>query len=378
MVLQDKIVTWFLQNVIIPRQEIIDKPGFLVTTISEKNQKAYMRDLLLSEGFFEKLEKRVVDQYKDLGRQTLYSAGKKFGYIYAELSRFPQINRVKDRDLENFIFFLVRYIEGTYASDATHELDLKNKTFKIKLKNYIVCRHDGIGLVMTDGGIAGIGAWLYDDTSVEGVQTKCQGRGDDECEVMCASADKLGAVSKSVLSQTDLPRYTFDEEYEVRNRIREATYAKNSFKTMLDNRFFGYEKGILLYKGKRLFLDDSHILFILEKEISQLPNGKEALFEAAFDEGKEIATSYGGGDWGIFITDYLSSNGFGDVAILDNKDPKIGIIYYPWTKFSDGSEYIIIRGFLSGILSQCANKKIILDLIDVTIDEYLTVMIGVK
>ena len=177
MVLQDKIVTWFLQNVIIPRQEIIDKPGFLVTTISEKNQKAYMRDLLLSEGFFEKLEKRVVDQYKDLGRQTLYSAGKKFGYIYAELSRFPQINRVKDRDLENFIFFLVRYIEGTYASDATHELDLKNKTFKIKLKNYIVCRHDGIGLVMTDGGIAGIGAWLYNDTSVEGVQTKCRAGG---------------------------------------------------------------------------------------------------------------------------------------------------------------------------------------------------------
>ena len=45
-----------------------------------------------------------------------------------------------------------------------------------------------------------------------------------------------------------LPRYTFDEEYEVRNRIREATYAKNSFKTMLDNRFFGYEKGILLHR----------------------------------------------------------------------------------------------------------------------------------
>jgi len=42
MPVKDKIVTWWIQNVIIPRREIIDQPGFVVTTFTEaKKQRIF-------------------------------------------------------------------------------------------------------------------------------------------------------------------------------------------------------------------------------------------------------------------------------------------------------------------------------------------------
>ena len=374
----DKIVTWFIQNVITPRQEIIDKPGFIILTISPKESKMYMRDLLLPEGLFEKIETKVVRKYGEAGKQALYSAGKKFGYVYASSSGFPQIGKSKEKDIRNFIYFLVRYVAGTYASDATYEVNLKTRTFKINLKDYVICRHDGIGLVMADGGIAGIWAWACDDPTMEGTQIKCQGRNDERCEVICAPVNELKKTVTSIFVETNVPTYPFDNEYEIKNQIRETTYSKNSLKTLLDGKFFEYRGGILSYKGRRMFLDDSYVSFILEDEICELPGGTDILFEAAFEEGKEIAEAYGKSDWGKFITDYLSALGFGDIAVLDTKNPKIGLIYYPWTKLNLNFKYILLTGFLSGIITQCTGKKSLIELLGTTSKEYLTVMVGCK
>jgi len=44
---KDRVVTWWIQNIIIPRQEIIDQPGFVVTTFTEKKFKAYLREFFI-------------------------------------------------------------------------------------------------------------------------------------------------------------------------------------------------------------------------------------------------------------------------------------------------------------------------------------------
>ena len=127
-----------------------------------------------------------------------------------------------------------------------------------------------------------------------------------------------------------------------------------------------------------MFLDDAHVLFILEDEIVNLPGGDRVLFDASFEDGKEIAKAYGRNDWNKFVTDYLSALGFGDIAVLDKNNPKIGIMYYPWTKLIPNSGYVIIRGLISGMITQCTGKETMLELLNVNVKDYLTITIGVK
>lgn len=102
------------------------------------------------------------------------------------------------------------------------------------------------------------------------------------------------------------------------------------------------------------------------------------LFDAAFQEGEKISKAYGGKDWNKFITDFFSAIGFGDIAILDAKNPKIGLIYYPWTKLLTDSKHTIIRGLLSGIISECIGQKINLELLNTDARDFLTITLGVK
>lgn len=377
MPIQDKVVTWFLQNILVPRQEIIDKPGFIVSTVSEENKKINVRELLLPEGLFEKIEKMITQKYGEEGRHVLYSVGKKFGYVYASLSGFPQLGTAKDKDVENFAYFFVRYMAGTYASEASHQIDLKSKTFKITLKDYLICRNDGIGLLMTDGGCAGIWAWVCDDYSVEAIQDKCQGRGDQTCEVLCAPAPVLKNMSKSFFVEKSKFSYSLNDEYIIRNKIRETTNSKNSLRALLDNRFFDYNSGKMLYNGKRFFLDDADILYIIEKDIGDSFKKDNILFEAAFEEGKEIAKAYANKSWSKFITDFFGASGFGDIIVLDTKKPRIGLVYYPWSILSAKSEYQIIRGLLSGIITICSGEDVSLKLLNIKENEFLTITVSV-
>jgi len=38
MPVKDRVVTWWIKNIITPQREIIDKPGFIVTTFTEKKR----------------------------------------------------------------------------------------------------------------------------------------------------------------------------------------------------------------------------------------------------------------------------------------------------------------------------------------------------
>jgi len=377
MQVKDKIVTWFIQHLIIPRREIIDKPGFIITTFGGYNQKTYLRDLFFAEQLFEIIESRIFEEYGDQGKQVLYSAGKKFGYLYASLSNFPTRNDCAKKEFLDFAYYLVRYMEVTYARQADHEIIFDEKSFTISLDDYVVCRHNGLGYIMTEGSITGIWAYLMQDKSIEGVQIECQGSGGKRCVVMCAPEQKLNESTSSFFRERDLPEYKFDKVYSTMNEVRQTKYCSNSLKKLLDLGFFEYNEGIFSYKKNRFFGCESHIIYLLEKEITKLENGEQILFDACFEYGKILKEIYGGEDYQRFIMDFFPALGFGDILVIDGNERSIVAMYYPWTIFSETSKYIIFRGIMSGIVSSSLGEKVEFNKFDINLRNYLTVTIAV-
>lgn len=375
MPIKDKVVTWWIQNVIIPRQEIIDKPGFVVTTFTEKKFTTYLREFFIPEKLFEIIENKIVEKYEERGRQALYSAGKKFGYIYASMSNFTTVKNSSTEEISKFAYLLVRYIEGTYAQQAEHEADVKNQRFIIYFDNYIVCRHNGIGHIMTEGGITGIWSYGMQNNSIEGVQLECQGRGNQRCIVVCAPDNEIQEKTKNVFRERDLIELKSDSTYKSLNEVQKTTYVKNSLKDLLNAGFFTYKKGILSYKDHRFFHCESHILYLLEQEIIKLNNGEKTLFDACFEYGKSLGETYGKKDFEKFIPDFFSALGFGDILIINSDRLAIQFVFFPWTIFSKESKYIILRGIMSGVVSSITGKNILLNNIDAHIGKYLTLTI---
>jgi hypothetical protein len=377
MPVKDRIVNWWIQNIILPKREIIDKPGFVVTTFTEGTKTIYLRDYFLPEQLFELIESKIVEHYDNDGRQALYSAGKKFGYIYSSLSNFPTIQNSTNKAFSDFAYLLVRYLEGTYAKQAEYTIDLEKKLFTIFFDNYLICRHNGLGYIMADGGISGIWAYVMQDRTLEGIQLECQGRGDKKCVIFCGPEHEIKEKSETFLHETDLLERKFDISYKTMNEIRETTYSMNSLKSLIDAGFFDFHGGILSYKNNRFFHSDTHILDLLEQEISKLPNGQLVLFDACFDYGKLLRETYGGTNYKKFIPDFFSALGFGDILVLDTDKIRIVSKYYPWTIFSKQTRYIIFRGIMSGIVSSSLGKKIEFINYNVDIENYLTLTISV-
>jgi hypothetical protein len=372
MQIKDRVVSWFIQNIIMPRREIIDKPGFIITTFTEKNRYTYLRDLFLSEQLFECIENAIVENYGDEGKKSLYSAGKKFGYLYASLSNFPNIRTTTKKEFLDFAYILVRYVEGTFARKAKHRIDFDEKVFRISFKDYIICRNNGLGYIMTDGGIAGIWAYAMQNKSFEGVQLECQGRGNEECCVICGPEQKIS--SKIIFKERNLPDQIFDETYKKMNEIQETIYAHNSLKDLLDAGFFDYRHGILTYKKIRFFHCESHILYLIEQEISKLKDGEKTLFDACFEYGKFVVQNHGENDYQKFISDYYPALGFGDIAVIDPEKLRIAAIYFPWTRYSEGARYIIFRGIMSGIISGSLDKEVKFERFSTTMNPYTLVI----
>ncbi|MBN2065453.1 MAG: hypothetical protein JW771_01415 [Candidatus Thermoplasmatota archaeon] len=375
MPVKDRIVSWWIQNIVIPKREIIDKPGFVITTFTEKNQITYLRDIFIAEHLFELIETKTVENYGEKGKQALYSAGKKFGYIYSSMSNFPTITNSSKEKFSEFAYLLIKYIGGIYAQQATHDLNLEEKAFTITFKDYIICRHNGLGYIMNDGSIAGIWTYAIQDKTIEGIQLECQGRGNDCCLTFCAPEKKIQEKTSIYFSEKELPELKFDETYKKLNEIKETTYAKNSLKDLIDIGFFRYRKGILSYKDMRFFGCESHLLYLLEQEISRLDGGEELLFETCFEYGRLLQELYGHKDYKKFISDFFPALGFGDILAIDSDELKIGVTNYPWTVFSNQSKYIIFRGIMSGFVSNSLDRVIKFNNFDINTRGYLTLMI---
>ena len=288
---------------------------------------------------------------------------------------FPKINEYSNKEMENFLYYLIRYMETTFSKNATHEANFDEKSLLISFEDYIVCRNNGYGYILTDGGSAGLWSYLMQDKSIEGVQLNCQGRGNNRCDILCAPFGKLVENIKKVNIELNLPDKQFDESYKIMNEIRPSNYSKNSMKDLIDNNFFRYDEGSFFYKENRFFGCESHILYLLEEEISKLDYGEKIIFDTCFEYGKALRRIYSSTDYKRFITDFFPALGFGDITFLSDDKPVIASIFYPWTTHSEKSKYLVFRGLMSGFITDAIGNNIIFDDYEIDIDNYLTLTI---
>ncbi|RLI99413.1 MAG: hypothetical protein DRP06_03545 [Candidatus Aenigmatarchaeota archaeon] len=356
---KDRIVSWFIKNILLPKIEIISQPSFLL--ISSKG--ILLRDIAFPEHIFVEIEKKIK-------RNILYRIGKCFGYNYALNTHFETIEGISENKFRENTYFLVRYIESiSYGKKLIYTLDYKKKVFKMKMKDYIVCSKNGLGYIIAEGLTAGFYAYATCDNTMEGVQTKCQGRGDKNCELICAPSKVLKEKKIKFLKETDLENLEIDAEYMAINKIRPTQFARYSLKDLIDSGFFEYSKGAIHYKDERHFLCEASLMYILEKELKKLKGGGKVLFDVSFDYGKSLAeeSKYElnnhatSGSAESFITNYMSALGWGDVLVI-KKSGKYTVIsnYFPWTKWAKDIKYLMFRGMISGLLSGFLNKKITL------------------
>jgi len=365
MAIKDTLYREFLIRVLIPRMEIIDNPGFVVCQFTEKGKQTFLRELVLPENLFVELEKRVVEKYGDKGRNALYSAGKKFGWVYSLLSNFPKISEISEKEMKNFVYQFIRYVEAGSFGKMSHHINLKTKELDIYAENYMVCSYNGLGYLFADGSVSGSWAYLMEDKNVEGVQVECKGRGDKKCHVICAPQNILSEKGIKFL-EDDLADIDVSTSILLRyigiNKIRKPQFSRISLKDLINEKIFKYSRGVISYKNERYFIWESHLIYFLEMELNKLNKGENVLFACAFDYAKKLAESRDDKNYEKFIADYMSALGYGDIFIKkDGASFTVFSNYFPWTIFSDKISYAFYRGLLSGLFSGFIRKEIKLE-----------------
>lgn len=360
MAIKDKIVKWFIQNIVIPRQEIIDRPGFIVTQFSDKGKSVFLREIFLPESVILILEKQIVSKFGERGKEALYSAGKMFGYSYAARSFFPKITVSTPNEFENFIYMWMKYAESTTYGKIDYVFDKDARTITLNVENFMVCPQNGMGYFTTSGSFAGFWAYLMDDYSVECIQTKCKGRGDEICIGVAGRNESIQKSGKeTIISKNKAPSWNEDVARNI-NAIRPCQFNTNSFKDLLDSGFFRYEQGLIIKGNERHFLIESSALYFLENQLLTIDKSNKILFDLSFNFGKALSDK-GGKDYEHTISTYMSALGYGDVYII-NKGGKFSVRsdYFPWTPYADKINFAYFRGIISGLLSGFLGKTILL------------------
>ncbi len=365
MEVKDRIFSWFIRNIVIPRMEIIDKPGFIICKVTGERGETHLRELFLPEQLCSIFENEIVKKDEKQGHAMLYTIGKKFGYIYCGLSDFPNLKTYTMKEIVDFIYYFIRYMEATYAGKLSYKIDSEKRIYKMFMDNYVVCRYNGIGYLLSDGGSAGTWSYMMCDPTIEAIQPKCQGRGDKECEVIAAPYETLVKMGYKPIKCTELETLELDKDYLEINKIRPTNYAKNSLRSLIDSGFFKYEHGQVTYEGERFFLCEASFMYILERELKKIKNGLKILWDVSFDFGEKLANISGKQEPCKFITDFVSALGFGDIlAVSENKKYKIYVRYFPWNKWYEETDFTLFRGMISGILSGFTGKKVVLSKIE--------------
>lgn len=356
--IKDKIFAWYISNILLNKKELIDTKGFLITKFSKADISISLRELFLPENIFVEFEKKINEKIS-------YAIGKKFGYYYSQSSFFPTLREEHENKISEFVDILIKYMEAIYADSIIHKIDYDKKIFSVKMKDYVICRKNGLGYLFSIGAIVGTWAWATTDKTVEAIQTKCQGRGDEECEVIAAPYKTLVNMGYKPIKCTDIEKIELGKGYEEFNKVRPTNWSKNSLKDLIDSGFFNYTHGQVTYKNERFFLCESSFMYILEKELKKVENGLKILWDVSFDFGKRLTEISGKQDPCNFITDFFPALGFGDILVVTKKG-KYEIIanYFPWMEMYKEIDFIMFRGILSGVISGFTGKKVELNKID--------------
>ena len=361
MPVKDDVVGLFVKRFVIPGAQYFDKPGFVDFKISGITD-IYARQIFYPEDFFVKFEKDLVDKYGAEAKRALYSIGKKFGYRFAQSGKFENITNHPGEKIKDWVLIASKFVEGTYASAIENETDPKLKRTDYHLKNFVILRKLGFDPIFAVGGSAGLMAWIYQDPSIEGVlhDVKKTDLG-YEATVTNAPSSYLKEQFKDVdiYEETNLSDLLEDfKSYKEFNK-QVKTSSTKSFQTYLDAGFISYKQGIVNIKDHRFFLFEVSGTYMLERELRKInPEYLDLLYESAFYSGEKIMSEFSTNLQDVF--DMLSALGWGEVLVFSSNEKQIQILlnHFPWCRWYTDVEFIIMKGFLSGILSAKKGKKI--------------------
>jgi hypothetical protein len=111
-----------------------------------------------------------------------------------------------------------------------------------------------------------------------------------------------------------------------------------------------------MYSNQRFFLAEATALYLLEKYLDT--ESKKILEDAAFSTGFDIFGTFGNGNL-LAVSEVLTALGWGKITILGSKtNMKLVLEHYPWTKYYNDVDFCIIRGLLSGAISNITGSKV--------------------
>ncbi len=375
MTLKKSLIRWYVQNIIIPNNEVFDIPGFILNKVSKSTIRISLREILIPEKLIQNIEKRIVKKYSLEGKKRLYSAGKKFGYFYSSISSFPKKNQISKNQFIDFADFIIYYISGIYADDVTYQINYLESVLEISFDNYIVCRNNGQGYLMKQGAISGVWSYVVDDKTSESIQVSCQGRGQDRCKIVCGPLGKIPVVI-DLIQETDLIVSKITDDYLYYNSPKKSQYSSSSVSDWKKIGKVTQINGELLVDQFRYFTTDIHLLPFIEQEVLKLKDGKKELFNLSFDFGKELMAN--SQEKNIqYLSDFFSTIGYGDL-LVSTKNSKVIATFYnpPYYLIHFKSDLIILRGLLSGMISSIKGNKVVLKNLNIDQNESYAVLIS--
>jgi len=356
MPIKDSVTSWFIQNIVLPNAEDIRNPGYILSKFTDQGKNIALREFFFPEKFYADLETRIVKKLGKAGEKRLYSIGKRFGYRYAMISRYPKAGAIGAKKTDEFMYMFTRYIEVVYARQLSHRIEPQKKLLELEGDSYAGCSRNGIGYLLLNGAWTGVWSFISDDNAIDGIQPACQGRGDPKCRLLCAPNPLLKKMGFSPLTEPDMGGLEEDYgKYDMLNAVHPTSNNNHSLRTLIEAGIFRYERGKLFFDDARMVGIEFSMYYLIDNGFSNDAKTREILYGAAFDSGREISS----GKDVTFVQRFLSGIGFGDVQVIVAANRyRVLFFHFPWASFAKGCRFTILSGFASGLLSGASGKKV--------------------
>ena len=352
MDISDNIVRFYIQHFIMSKAQNIDVPGFVFFKLPGKAS-FFARQIVIPEAFFVNFESIMAAKGKETA-SAIYSAGKRFGYSFSLLGGFSNYNDKKGQQLVDYINVINKFIEGTYATKIDCKVDVDTKSCRYSMENPIVVGKLGYGYFLPLGAAAGLMAYLFQDPSIEGVLENFdlkEGNG----ILLYGPAGYLKGLGKKFFTETNLANLEPTADYIKLNAVRNLKNSDYSLRTLLDSKFFTFSQGFVMNGDQRYFILEVSALYLIENDLSAY---SKEIYGAAFKTGIEILETVKNPSLKTLV-DYLSAFGWGDILITKSGDKyKVGVEYFPYTKFYKDASFLIFSGLLAGMLSTISGKTV--------------------
>ncbi|MEW6748101.1 MAG: hypothetical protein AB1295_00125 [Candidatus Micrarchaeota archaeon] len=344
-----RLKSWFMKNIILPNNEIIDKPGFIIYQFQEKGKNSFMREILFPELMLADIESRAHRLAGKKADLALYRAGKRWGYRFADGALFPKRSKTGKKAFRTFFSDFVKFCETVYSAGFSGTMDLPKMEITMRGEDVIICSISGRGEVFL-GAWVGVWGYMCETRGMEGKHTKCQGRGAKECVFVCAPAKTLGFSEKMHWGQ----EMEIEPQFFKLNSPHEVL-SEFSLKRFLEMGNITYEGGFFRKGNDRLVLHESSSIYFIEDELERM-GAKDVVFDSAFDYFREFSK------WHTmeFFIGFLMATGWGEIKIFkEGKGYLVMIKNFPWTSLAGSIGFGMVRGAFSGFLSGKDKEEIL-------------------